>query len=126
MNNSSITSGYTPAVPAAPAEKYYIQPTLGHALRIWWAFFWRNTLISVGIVIVLSVALMALTRYIPFSRTSSLIPYSSYGIEYTVAIFVIYYVMRKKFRHFRIILTEQRDSAVDILEPTFGLTFRIW
>lgn len=126
MSNSSITPGYTPAVPAAPAEKYYIQPNLGHASRIWWAFFWRNTLISIGIMFVFTVALMMLTRFIPFSRTASLIPYTSYVVEYAVAIFVIYYIVRKKFRHFRIILTVQRDGAVDILEPTFGLTFRIW
>jgi hypothetical protein len=126
MSNSLITSGYTPAVSVASAEKYYVQPTLGHALRVWWAFFWRNTLISDGIVIVLVVALMALTRYIPFSRTVRIIPFCSYLIEYIVAIFVIHFVAYKRFRHFRVILTEQRDGGVDILEPTFRRTFRIW
>ncbi len=61
----------------------YIQPNLGHGLRIWWAFFW--------------------------------------------AIFVMHFIVRKKFRAFRIILTAvgYGDTA-QILQPTFGRTFRIW
>jgi hypothetical protein len=35
-------------------------------------------------------------------------------------------LVRKKFRHFRLILTAQRDGGVDILEPTVRRTFRIW
>jgi hypothetical protein len=126
MSNPSLTPVYTPAANTAPAEKYYVQPTLGHALRIWWAFYWRNTLISISILFAVGVVLAALKRYIPYSRIISLIPYISYVIEYTVAIFVIHFIARKKFRDFRIILTAQRDGSVDILEPTFRRTFRIW
>ena len=32
----------------------YVQPTLGHGLRIWWAFFWPTNLISMFLVIVVN------------------------------------------------------------------------
>ena len=34
------------AVANAAAADGYIQPNFGHALRIWWALFWRTTIIA--------------------------------------------------------------------------------
>ncbi|MGH9679980.1 MAG: hypothetical protein ACRD4Y_08515 [Candidatus Acidiferrales bacterium] len=118
--------GDSPAVPAAAPSGNYIQPTLNHGLLIWWAFFWRNLLISFCVGVLLGVGLVALARYIPLTTRRYVVAYSGYVIEYFVAIFVIYFIVRKKFRAFRIILTQQDGDSVKLLEPTFGRTFRIW
>jgi hypothetical protein len=50
-----------------------------------------------------------------------------YGITYIPAIFVMYYVVRKHFRRFRIRLTSIADGQpVRTLEPTPRRIFRIW
>ena len=105
----------------------YIQPNLGHGLRIWWAFFWRNTLISLILGFMLGIAVVMLYKVIPFSKRHLVIFYGAYVVEYVVAIFVMHFIVRKKFRAFRIILTAvgYGDTA-QILQPTFGRTFRIW
>jgi hypothetical protein len=84
----------------------YIQPNLGHALRIWWAFYWRNALIS-GI---LSIILHYAVRW-TYENTNLHVRYlrpinqlSDYLLSYIVAIFIIHFVLKKNFRHFRIAL----------------------
>jgi hypothetical protein len=42
------------ASPVPPALSNYIQPNLAHGLRIWWAFFWPTTLISMVLTIVVN------------------------------------------------------------------------
>jgi hypothetical protein len=118
--------GHTPTVPPVPASGNYIQPNLGHGLRIWWAFFWRNTLISAAAGFLLGIVLIALARYISIPARGYAVTFGGYLIEYIAAIFVIHFIARKKFREFRIILTVQHENSVDILEPTFDRTFRIW
>ena len=42
---------------ASLSQGDYIQPNLGHGLRIWWAYYWPTSLISFFIIVVLTVLL---------------------------------------------------------------------
>ncbi len=41
----------------SPSQENYVQPALGHGLRIWWAYYWPTSLISFFIIVVLTVLL---------------------------------------------------------------------
>jgi len=102
---------------------------LGHGLRIWWAFFWRDTLISVILSAAAGVGIqLAYMRGLVSVQTHNfVIKYIGYVITYIVAIFVMHYIVRKKFRHFRINLTSTSSGEpAEALPPTFSRTFRIW
>lgn len=107
----------------------YIQPTLDHGLRIWWAFFWPKTIVS-GILVFLANAWI----YYSYEHTyisGSLLRYfrvgAPYVLSYTVAFFVIYYVLRKNFRHFRIgLLSNFGGQGAEALVPNFRRTALIW
>src|SRR5947199_3938112 len=107
----------------------YIQPTLGHALRIWWAFYWPTTLIS----LVLGFGFGRILRLIyengvataNFIRLASQV--SAYVINYLVALFVLYYLLNKRFRHFRLgLCSTQTGSAQVAVAVTYARTFRVW
>jgi hypothetical protein len=129
MASQPSLTGNTAAVRSPSAPDSYIQPTLGHGLRIWWAFFWRNTGISFVLTALLSAALMFGSQKYHFAVDGRLLIFFGYLIEYTTAIFVVHFVVQKRFHSFRIILTPQ--GAVDspqlqILPPIFKRTFRVW
>jgi magnesium-transporting ATPase (P-type) len=114
-------------VPAALSN--YIQPNLGHGLRIWWAFFWPSTLISIVLTIVVNYWM----RYfyensnVPGSFLGPTFRYDSYFFSYVVAFFVMNYILRKNFRQFRIGLLSNRGGAgSEILRPTFSRTIPVW
>lgn len=113
--------------PGAAREQRYIQPTLNHGLRIWWAFFWRNTLVSLGLGALLGLTVGYAARSAGIVLDPRLFTYGGAALEYFTAIFVMHYIVQKKFRGFRIILTssEAGDSA-PVLPPIFRRTFRIW
>jgi hypothetical protein len=114
-------------VPEAIQE--YIQPTFNDGLRIWWAFFWPTTLASAVLVFFA----MAWIRYI-FQNSyisGSTLRYvrmaSPYIISYTVAFFVMYYVLHKNFRKFRIgLLSNGGGAGAQSFAPTFRRTLPIW
>lgn len=114
-------------VPAALSN--YIQPNLGHGLRIWWAFFWPATLIST----VLTIVVNYWTRYfyensnVSGSLLRPILHYDLYFFSYVVAFFVMNYILRKNFRQFRIGLLSNRGGArSEILRPTLRRTFPVW
>jgi hypothetical protein len=117
------------AVPVILPASDYIQPTLGHGLRIWWALFWRDTLISVILSAVAGVGiqLIYLRGFVSIQAHNFAIKYVGYVITYIVAIFVMHFIVGKKFRHFRINLTSISSGEQSAtLPPTFPRTFRIW
>lgn len=118
-----------PAVPAALPDSDYIQPNLGHGLRIWWAFFWRDTLISVVLSAIagIEIQIVYMRGFVSAETHNLIIKYVGYVITYIVAIIVMHSVVRKRFQHFRISLTSiQSDDRTVVLPPTFPRTFRIW
>lgn len=121
--------GDGPAVPADSSANYYIQPTLAHGLRIWWAFFWRDSAVAFVLGLQLGNAVQWLVAHgiVPEPMRPLALQLGLYGITYIPAIFVMYYVVRKQFRGFRIRLTSIPDGQpLEMLEPTPRRIVRIW
>ena len=112
------------ASPVPPALSNYIQPNLAHGLRIWWAFFWPTTLIS----IVMTIVVNYWARYfyensnVPGSLLRPILRYDSYFFSYATAFFVMNYILRKNLRQFRIgLLSLRGEIASEPLQPTLRL-----
>ena len=120
----------TSRVPAASASTDgYIQPNFGHALRIWWALFWRTNLVAGILDYGLGVLLRMLYEQgtITAGVLTTTAKYGEYVLNYAVALFVMYYVLHKTFRTFRIALTENWSTPqARVLEPTVARSTRIW
>lgn len=113
---------------AAPADDY-IQPNFGHALRIWWALFWRTSLVAGILDYGLGVLLRVLYEQgtITAGTLTTAAKYGGYVLNYAVALFVMYYVLHKTFRTFRIALSENWGTPqARILGPTVARSTRIW
>jgi hypothetical protein len=117
------------ASPVPPALSNYIQPNLAHGLRIWWAFFWPTTLISM----VLTIVVNYWARYfyensnVPGRLLRPILRYDSYFFSYATAFFVMNYILRKNFRQFRIGLLSQRgEKGSEPLQPTLRRTIPVW
>jgi len=128
---SSLPTMFDPpaGVHAAPAIDSYIQPNLGHGLRIWWAYYWPTTAISLILGYLMGVVVRALwENFIVSART--LVPVTRFGpyvINYVVALFVMRYVLGKTFRHFRLGLVPSGTvGPAETLKPTFVRTLRVW
>jgi hypothetical protein len=114
---------------SAPGLDDYIQPNLGHGLRIWWAYYWPTTLITLVLSFLLGLVVTVLWENFIVSA-KPLVPVTRYGpyvINYVVALFVMHYILGKTFRRFRLGLIP-KDSAppAQTLNPTFIRTLRVW
>lgn len=127
MASSPSMFGDGPAAQADLTPNDYIQPNLGHGLRIWWAFFWRNTLIAVVLGFQLGAAIQWLgDKGLVSDRMRPLVlQFGTGAIGYIPAIFVMYYIFRKSFHDFRIRLTSISDPA-QTLPFTPRRILRIW
>jgi hypothetical protein len=127
---SMFEEGDPRASPAASSQESYVQPTLGHGLRIWWAFFWRNTVITA----ILFAAVVLVEKpwfekgYIPDWYYLPTMRFGPLLITYAMAIPVFYMILRKKFRHFRIGLIPFHDGVLgdQVLPASIQRTLRIW
>jgi hypothetical protein len=106
--------GDRPVAQPVASENGYIQPTLGHGLRIWWALFWRTTLAS---SISYGGPVFALHLVLP--------PYWSFSVDYAVTLAMMYFILRKRFHGFQIRLLSKFDRT-QVLQPNFRRTVRIW
>lgn len=53
--------------------------------------------------------------------------YDAYFFNYSVALFVFAYILRKEFRHFHIgLLSHRGGEGAQILKPTVWRTVRVW
>src|SRR5215467_10452420 len=122
---SMFETSHAPVVPASTDG--YIQPNLGHALRIWWALFWRTTLVAGILDYGLGLLLRMLYQQgdITTGAFTATAKYGAYALNYAVALFVMYYVLHKTFRKFRIALCENLGTPeARILEPTIPRSTR--
>jgi hypothetical protein len=117
------------AASGSVATDGYVQPDFDYALRIWWALFWRTQVVG-GI---LEIGLQVLLKRMyddPLAQGGAvalLARFGSYALNYAVALGVMYYVLHKTFRHFRIALCEHWGTPeAKILEPTMARSARIW
>jgi hypothetical protein len=118
-----------PAAAAALPQSNYIQPTLGHGLRIWWAFFWRNSIIAAILTALAGLTAKALYERGAVSGNAlrPLLQISSFVFEYASAFFVMHYIVGKKFQRFRIkLIPVNSGEDAEALPPTMKRTLPIW
>ena len=100
--------------PENSAQSDYIQPSLSHGLRIWWALYWRSTLVT---ALSLGGSMAAFRVVLP--------SYWSYSADYLIILAVMWFILIKRFRTFRIRLVSKADRTHE-LPVTYRRTFRIW
>lgn len=119
-----------PSVSSAAAPPgNYIQPTLSHGLRIWWAYYWPTNLIAAVIVFCFQFWLRKLYENVILSARAVVIAMRilPYATTYVVVFKIIWYVLGKRFRHFRIALLPTAGGAdAQPLRRTFKRTLRVW
>lgn len=116
------------AVRAPSSEASYIQPTLNHGLRIWWAYYWP-TAIAAGL---LEFCTAYWLRFLydraeisarVFRDSLLVVPYVSTAI---VGILIFRYLLGKRFRHFRLALLSSSVDSAAPLRPVWRRTVRVW
>ncbi len=127
LSKPSMFNAPSAVAEARPAGDY-IQPSLNHGLRVWWAYYWRTTLIALGAATVINFGLAAVYKNTFISdRALGLFAHiQPYLVTYLVAIFTIRYILGKRFRHFRIALLPRTGSGTQPLPRTFRRTIRVW
>jgi len=106
----------------------YIQPNFNYALRVWWAFYWPTNLASFILAWLLQIGTLHLyeNTAIPAKFVLYTLQAGPYVITYTIAIFVMRYVLGKTFRNFRIALVSTDPSSPQPLPVTFSRSIRVW
>src|SRR5277367_40056 len=106
----------------------YIQPNFNYALRVWWAFYWPTNLASFILAWLLQIGTLHLyeNTAIPAKFVLYSLQAGPYVITYTIAIFVMRYVLGKTFRNFRIALVSTDPSSPQPLPVTFSRSIRVW
>ncbi|MBI3662937.1 MAG: hypothetical protein HY234_07820 [Acidobacteria bacterium] len=107
----------------------YIQPNLGHGLRIWWAFYWPTSLIAAVLTFAVNVGLRRLYENsdLPGRVVRPILQFDGYFFTYVVALFIMFYILRKNFRHFRIgLLSHRGGEGAQLLKPTLRRALRVW
>ena len=113
----------------AAGPSNYIQPTLNHGLRIWWAYYWPTNVIATILVFCSAFWARKLYEDGVFSAGETIwaLRILPYFATYLVALLIIRYILSKKFRHFRIGLLPRAGSSDDsVLRPTWKRTVRVW
>jgi hypothetical protein len=129
MSNLPTMFDPPPGAHAAPAIDDYTQPNLGHGLRIWWAYYWPTTLITLVLSLLLGLVVTALWEnfIVPAKALVPVTRFGPYVINYAVALFIMHYVLGKTFRHFRLgLIPKDSASLAQTLKPTFIRTLRVW
>jgi hypothetical protein len=95
-------------------DSSYIQPTFQHALRIWWAFYWPwaigSTLFDIG-----------------WRSSVSMSGAFPMLFGFVLGYYVMYYVLGRRFRGFRVALVDEKDfSHLQEVPRTFDRVVRIW
>jgi hypothetical protein len=113
----------------SPSQENYIQPTLGHGLRIWWAYYWPTSLISFFIIVVLAALLRKAWENDTLSTqvvrwTNRILPYV---VISAVSMLGIWRILAKKFRSFSIALLPRAPVSSGVpLSRSFQRTLRVW
>ncbi|HEX4542201.1 MAG TPA: hypothetical protein VH114_03455 [Candidatus Acidoferrum sp.] len=113
----------------SPSQENYVQPNLGHGLRIWWAYYWPTSLISFFIIVVLTVLLRKAWENDTLSTqvvlwANRILPYV---VISAVSMLGIWRIMAKKFRSFSIALLPRAPVSSGVpLSRSFQRTLRVW
>jgi hypothetical protein len=107
----------------------YVQPTLGHALRVWWAFYWRTLVASTVLTAVASALFQLMSQKDLISVSSAILAtkLAPYVFFYSMAIPVMRFVLHKRFRRFRVAVWPLGGQPVSQVEkPTYSQAIRVW
>jgi len=113
----------------SPSQENYVQPNLGHGLRIWWAYYWPTSLISFFIIVVLTVLLRKTWENDVLSTqvvlwANRILPYV---VISAVSVLGIWRILGKKFRSFSIALLPRASaSGGEPLSRSSQRTLRVW
>ncbi len=82
----------------------FVAPELRHALKFWWAWFWRNYLIAFGLtlVVVFPLAIVVGVLGLPLSVAETLGRIVGFGASFIASVWVLKWVFRKDFKTFRV------------------------
>ena len=119
----------SPLAEAPLAVSNYIQPNLGHGLRIWWAFYWPTTLVAAILTIALNLGVRRLyeNSNVPGGLLHWIVKIGPYFFTYAVALFMMYVILHKNFQHFRIgLLSNHGGEGAQPLKATFWRALRVW
>lgn len=114
---------------ASPLQDGYIQPNLGHGLRIWWAYWWPTFLLTVLANVLTTILLRRIYENsdVPGYLLGPAIRYNGYFYTYVFSFFMLALVLRKNFRSFRVgLLSHHGGPGAEILPPNFRRTLRVW
>lgn len=107
----------------------YIQPTLGDGLRIWWAFWWPTTLLTVFLTAGANIALRFAweNTSLPGSLVGPIMKYDAYFFSYFFAYFIAWRILTKNFRRYHIgLLSNHGGDGAEILRVTPRRVARVW
>ena len=112
-----------------PSQENYLQPNLGHGLRIWWAYYWPTFLISVIIIVVLSALLRKAWENDVLS--TQVVRWANWILPYAVisavSLLGVWRILGKKFHSFSIALLPRAPaSGSEPLPRSFQRTLRVW
>jgi hypothetical protein len=113
---------------SSPLEDY-IQPTLNHGLRVWWAYYWPTTLIilAISLNVAFFLGIFVATGALSPSVARTVAVWQTYLWMFIVSFFTIRYILGKRLRNFRIALLANAGSgAANPLPRTLHRTLRVW
>jgi len=129
MPNEPSLFNAAPAPSQSSPLDNYVQPNLGHGLRIWWAYYWPTSLVSLFVIVFLTFLLRKAWENVLISTlvvvwSSRILPYV---VVYGFSVFTIRYVLGKSFRSFRVtLLPRDRRDGTQAMPRSFGRTIRVW
>ncbi|MFZ0334495.1 MAG: hypothetical protein WAN10_14850 [Candidatus Acidiferrales bacterium] len=112
-----------------PPESAYIQPTLNHGLRIWWAYYWPTTVVTSFLTFCTAywVRVFYQRAVISAQAAKILLAVSPYAITAATGLLVFRYILGKRFRDFRVaLLPRVARSDATPLRPVWRRTVRVW
>lgn len=122
FNESSATS-------STPLDPNYIQPTLNHGLRIWWAYYWPTVVAEIVLSMLATSFFRLLYNEVIISAETMLwgLRIQAYLLEYFLSLFTLYYVLHRRFRNFRIaLLPRAGDPSSAPMPVTAKRSLRVW
>ncbi|HEV2298356.1 MAG TPA: hypothetical protein VGR72_07550 [Candidatus Acidoferrales bacterium] len=107
----------------------YIQPTLNHGLRVWWAYYWPTTLavIAVCLVVGFLMGILIALRLLSPGSLNTIAVAQVYVWTALVSILSIRYILAKRFSHFQIaLLPAAATGTTSPLPRTARRIIRVW
>ncbi len=118
---------------SSTADSGFLEATWSHALRIWWAWFWRWLLFTAGGVIVLNIPILGLSLLAGGSAQASRYVSTIVSFLLTVAahVYTLWNILDKDFSDFSLRIlevtsTETASSGSDFTAPTLRQAIRVW